>query len=119
MQFEDYEEIVCPDCGNDALTPSFKLLRLSALNSKDGKESRKAVPTYACANCLKELPLIPMEIGDHEIAKCSCEKDIFCCYHKVIKISALKSKSGKEEYSAIPLYSCLHCTSIYNLVEDK
>ena len=119
MDFNDFEEIICPECENDALAFCFKLLRLSALKSSDGKESRRAIPTYSCAACYTEVPIMPIYLGEYEVEVCSCGKDLFSPYHKLLKLSALKSNTGKEEFKTIALYSCVSCGTIFNIKEEE
>lgn len=53
VTMNDFEEVVCPECGNDAYAKYFKIYKLSALKSPSGKEEHGYAPVYACANCGK------------------------------------------------------------------
>ena len=120
VSLDDYEEIICPDCGNDAYYLQFKILRKSALDSTDGKEIQKALPVHACANCNKEVVSnqeIPSGFETVPCHKCSCT--LFSRYQKLLQVSALKSATGKEEIAFLPLYACSSCSAIHNIQEEK
>lgn len=53
VSINDFEEVVCTECGNDAFAKYFKIYKLSALKSPTGKEENQSIPVYACANCGK------------------------------------------------------------------
>ena len=47
----DYEDIVCPECKNSVFGKFFKILRLPAIKSPNGKAMYVNLPVYVCASC--------------------------------------------------------------------
>lgn len=54
---DELEPVVCPKCGNSIFDRYFKMYRLSALKTANGKEQVFNVPAYVCASCAEIIDL--------------------------------------------------------------
>ena len=54
---EELDPVVCSECGNSIFDRYFKMYRLSALKTANGKEQNFNVPVYVCASCITILDL--------------------------------------------------------------
>jgi ribosomal protein L37E len=51
LKDEDFEAVSCKQCGNAAFDQYYRLYKLSALKSPNGKQQIYNVPIFVCANC--------------------------------------------------------------------
>jgi len=58
---EELDPVVCLKCGNSIFDRYFKMYRLSALKTANGKEQNFNVPVYACASCAEILDMSKKE----------------------------------------------------------
>ena len=57
---------------------------------------------------------------DLETIMCpKCDNNIFDRYFKILRLSALKSQTGKPQYLNMPIYVCANCATILDIDEDK
>lgn len=57
---------------------------------------------------------------DLQIVPCpNCQNNIFAQYFQILKVSALKSVTGKEQYLNTPVFICANCGEILDVTDDK
>lgn len=65
-------------------------------------------------------PFSNMNKEDLQIVPCpKCESNIFTQFFQILKISALKSVTGKEQYLNTPVFICANCGEILDVTDDK
>jgi len=63
-------------------------------------------------------PKVPQDLI--EPIKCEkCQAEIFELFHKMGKVSALRSPNGKELFTSSPIYRCTACGTFLELKESK
>jgi len=58
---DELDPVVCQKCGNSIFDRYFKMYRLSALKTANGKEQNFNVPVYVCASCAEILDMSKKE----------------------------------------------------------
>jgi len=63
---DELDPVVCLKCGNSIFDRYFKMYKLSALKTANGKEQNFNVPVYACASCAEILDMSKSEPATKE-----------------------------------------------------
>jgi hypothetical protein len=65
-------------------------------------------------------PFASINKEDLEMITCpKCQNNIFAQYFQILRVSALKSMTGKEQYLNTPVFICANCGEILDVTEEK
>lgn len=60
-----------------------------------------------------------LSLSDFSHVSCpKCQNEIFDMFYKIMRLSALKSPSGKEQFIHLPVYVCASCGAILDETES-
>jgi hypothetical protein len=76
-KIEDLDQLQCVSCGNSIFDQFYRMYRMSALTSPNGKAQVFHVPVFACASCGEILDIKKIEnLPEEKVDNSSENKDI-------------------------------------------